>query len=151
MAVRLEAQSFPIKRDTDACCAIGWRRPPRAAKAGNVIRPLALIALCLLLAGCGEGAPDNQAVPTNTSAPAASSAAPRASEPLPDTVRVRLETEAGAIVLALDARRAPLTTGNFVRYVEAGRFDGTNFYRASRTRGDPKRGFIQGGIRRTQS
>jgi peptidyl-prolyl cis-trans isomerase A (cyclophilin A) len=35
-----------------------------------------------------------------------------------------------------------------VRYVEAGRFDGTTFYRASRTPKAPERGFIQGGIRR---
>jgi peptidyl-prolyl cis-trans isomerase A (cyclophilin A) len=114
----------------------------------RVIRPFASMALCLLLAGCGEGGGDDAAVPANTAGTAANSAAARASEPLPDIVRVRLETEAGAIVLALDAKRAPLTTANFVRYVEAGRFDGTTFYRASRTRGDAARGFIQGGIRR---
>jgi peptidyl-prolyl cis-trans isomerase A (cyclophilin A) len=106
------------------------------------------MALCLLLAGCGDGARDNAAVPANTSERAANSAARRASEPLPDSVRVRLETEAGAILLALDARRAPLTTANFVRYVEEGRFDGTTFYRASRTPKAEGRGFIQGGIRR---
>jgi peptidyl-prolyl cis-trans isomerase A (cyclophilin A) len=113
-----------------------------------VIRPLASIALCLLLAGCGGGAPDNVAAGANASEPAANSAARRADEPLPDTVRVRLETEAGAIVLDLDAKRAPLTTANFVRYVDAGRFDGTTFYRASKTPGTTGRGFIQGGIRR---
>jgi peptidyl-prolyl cis-trans isomerase A (cyclophilin A) len=113
-----------------------------------VIRPFASIALCLLLAGCGDGARDNAAVTANTSGAAANSAAPRASEKLPDSVRVRLETEAGAIVVALDAKRAPLTTANFVRYVEAGRFDGTTFYRASRTLKAEGRGFIQGGIRR---
>ena len=113
-----------------------------------MIRPLASIALCLLLAGCGVGAPDDEAAPGNTSKAAAKSAAPRANEPLPDTVRVRLETEAGAIVIELDARRAPITTANFVRYVDEGRFDGTTFYRASKTPGTTGRGFIQGGIRR---
>jgi peptidyl-prolyl cis-trans isomerase A (cyclophilin A) len=63
-------------------------------------------------------------------------------------VRVRLETEAGTIILALDAKRAPITTANFIRYVNAGRFDGTSFYRAAPTKGAPERGFIQGGIRR---
>ena len=64
----------------------------------------------------------------------------------PDTVRVRLETSFGPIVLALDARRAPKTTANFLAYVDDGRLDGTSFYRAARAKSDPKRGFIQGGI-----
>jgi peptidyl-prolyl cis-trans isomerase A (cyclophilin A) len=63
-------------------------------------------------------------------------------------VRVRLDTQAGAILLALDAKRAPVTVGNFVRYVDDGRFDGTSFYRSAPTKGAPERGFIQGGIRR---
>jgi peptidyl-prolyl cis-trans isomerase A (cyclophilin A) len=69
-------------------------------------------------------------------------------EPLPDAVRVRLETEAGPIMLELDAKRAPVTTANFVRYVDERRFDGISFYRAAPTKGDPDGGFIQGGIRR---
>lgn len=113
-----------------------------------MIRRLASLALCLLLAACGGGAADDEAAAANQSGPAAAPAARRAAEPLPDIVRVRIETEAGAIVLALDAKRAPLTTANFVRYVEDGRFDGTTFYRASRTPGATGRGFIQGGIRR---
>ncbi len=65
----------------------------------------------------------------------------------PGIVRVRLDTSAGRIMLALDARRAPKTTANFLNYVDDGRFDGTVFYRAARGKVDPKRGFIQGGIR----
>jgi peptidyl-prolyl cis-trans isomerase A (cyclophilin A) len=102
----------------------------------------------MLLAGCGGGAPDDGSAPANASGPAPKSAVARADEPLPDVVRVRIETEAGAIVLALDARRAPVTTANFVRYVDERRFDGTTFYRASKTPGAAGRGFIQGGIRR---
>ena len=124
-----------------------------------MIRALALLAcLCLPLAGCGGGgAPadagansaNNSAVVETAPLEAAGEAAKPA--PLPDVVRVRLETEAGAILVALDAKRAPVTTANFVRYVEEGRFDGTTFYRASLSKGAPKselRGFIQGGIRR---
>jgi peptidyl-prolyl cis-trans isomerase A (cyclophilin A) len=113
-----------------------------------VIRTLASIVLGLLLAGCGDGASDNAAAPANNSEATAKSAPRRSNEPLPDIVRVRLETEAGAIVVELDARRAPITTANFVRYVDEGRFDGTTFYRASKTPGATGRGFIQGGIRR---
>jgi peptidyl-prolyl cis-trans isomerase A (cyclophilin A) len=99
--------------------------------------------LCVMipgLAGCGESPP--------TAAPANETAAAEApSAPLADIVRVRLDTEAGPILLELDNKRAPVTTANFVRYVEAKRFDGTFFYRAARTRGATGRGFVQGGIR----
>jgi len=70
-----------------------------------------------------------------------------ANRPTPGFVRVRLETNMGAITLALDARRAPKTTANFLAYVDDGRFDDTSFYRAARRKTDPKFGFVQGGIR----
>nr|WP_314446317.1 peptidylprolyl isomerase [uncultured Sphingomonas sp.] len=50
--------------------------------------------------------------------------------PESDLVQVRLDTEKGPILLALDRGRAPLTVANFLRYVEARRFDGITFYRA---------------------
>lgn len=77
---------------------------------------------------------------------APSVSAMRQSGPIPGMVRVRIETSAGNIVLALDARRAPKTTANFLAYVDDGRLDGTGFYRASRRTGNPKFGFVQGGI-----
>lgn len=64
--------------------------------------------------------------------------------PLP-IVRVRLQTAVGVIVLALDARHAPQTTANFLRYVDDGRLDGTVFYRAARAQGRGG-GFVEGGI-----
>ena len=109
-------------------------------------------ALLIALAGCGDGgtgqAPDdaNAAAARNESAAAA--AAPKQAVPVPDTARVRLTTAEGDIVLELDGRRAPVTTANFLAYVDRERFDGTFFYRASRTPGTQGRGFIQGGIRR---
>jgi peptidyl-prolyl cis-trans isomerase A (cyclophilin A) len=74
-------------------------------------------------------------------------APPAATGPRPGIVRVRLETSAGPILLALDARRAPATTANFLAYVDDGRFDGTSFYRAARSKKVVGQGFIQGGIR----
>ncbi|MFS0773877.1 peptidylprolyl isomerase [Sphingomonas sp. 1P08PE] len=65
----------------------------------------------------------------------------------PGIVRVRLDTGLGPIMVALDTRRAPRTSANFLAYVDDGRFDGTVFYRAARSKADPTRGFIQGGIR----
>jgi peptidyl-prolyl cis-trans isomerase A (cyclophilin A) len=113
-----------------------------------VIRRSCLLALLsLLFAGCGGGTPGDAPTATNNSAAAPARAGRE--EPLPDTVRVRIETDWGPIVVALDHKRAPLTTANFVRYAEEGRFDGTGFYRAARTPGAAAgRGFVQGGIRR---
>jgi peptidyl-prolyl cis-trans isomerase A (cyclophilin A) len=110
-----------------------------------MIRRLACLALaCAAIAACGSEQRSAQA-------PAAEQAAVKpatASEPLPDKVRVRLETGLGPIVVELDAKHAPITAANFLRYVREGRFDGTTFYRAARTKGQPGHGFIQGGIRR---
>ncbi|WP_425228805.1 peptidylprolyl isomerase [Sphingomonas sp.] len=63
----------------------------------------------------------------------------------PGIVHVRLDTAAGAITLALDARHAPRTVANFMLYVDDGRLEGTRFFRAARSRGRAG-GFIEGGI-----
>ena len=43
--------------------------------------------------------------------------------------RVRMETNAGTILLALDEEKAPKTVENFLRYVEEGFYEGTIFHR----------------------
>ena len=65
----------------------------------------------------------------------------------PATTRVSIQTSEGNILIDLDMKRAPITAGNFLRYVDEKRFDGTSFYRAARTRNAEKSGFVQGGIR----
>lgn len=60
-----------------------------------------------------------------------------------DTIRMALDTDKGRIVLALDQAHAPVTTANFLKYVESGRFNGEGFYRALKYGGG---GLIQGGI-----
>jgi peptidyl-prolyl cis-trans isomerase A (cyclophilin A) len=68
--------------------------------------------------------------------------------PLPDTVDVAVNTELGTITLELDARHAPVTSANFLRYVDQKRFDGTVFYRVMRLGwGTQPNGLIQGGTR----
>lgn len=42
---------------------------------------------------------------------------------------VKLETNKGDIVLELDEANAPITTKNFIKYVEDGFYDGTIFHR----------------------
>ena len=64
--------------------------------------------------------------------------------PAEDVVKVALDTSAGRIVLALDRGHAPITTANFLKYVDAGRFNGESFYRAMKF--GENGGLIQAGI-----
>lgn len=68
-----------------------------------------------------------------------------ADAPKPATVRVTLTTGEGPIVLELEKDRAPVTTANFLRYVNEKRFDGATFYRAMKL--GEGYGLIQGGVR----
>lgn len=68
-------------------------------------------------------------------------------------VLVHLETPDGEIDLAINMERAPITSANFLRYVDAGLYDGGRFHRATRpdnyTPSPPNRPMmelIQGGI-----
>jgi len=115
-----------------------------SAHKGRMIRQLASLAVApLLLSGCG-GAEPARAPSVNGSAVVQKAAPPA---PHSDRPRLAIETQAGRILVELDARRAPVTAANFLAYADQHRFDGTFFYRASRTRGAADRGFIQGGIR----
>lgn len=57
-------------------------------------------------------------------------------------VRVALDTSAGKIIVAVHVDKAPVTTANFLKYVDQKRFDGTAFYRGV---GAADYGFVQGG------
>ena len=64
--------------------------------------------------------------------------------PKPATIRVALDTAEGRIVLELEKDRAPITTANFLRYVDQKRLDGIGFYRTVRAAADF--GFVQFGV-----
>ena len=74
----------------------------------------------------------------------AATPSPAAPAPAPTTVRVALDTAQGRIVLELEKERAPITTANFLRYVNGKRLDGVTFYRTVRPA--PDFGFIQFGV-----
>jgi peptidyl-prolyl cis-trans isomerase A (cyclophilin A) len=59
--------------------------------------------------------------------------------------RVAIQTDHGTIVVELENGKAPITAANFLRYVDARKYDGGTFYRASRTKGVKGAGSIQGG------
>jgi peptidyl-prolyl cis-trans isomerase B (cyclophilin B) len=44
-------------------------------------------------------------------------------------MKVRLTTSMGPLVIELDKDKAPISAQNFVKYVEAGHYDGTIFHR----------------------
>jgi peptidyl-prolyl cis-trans isomerase A (cyclophilin A) len=56
------------------------------------------------------------------------------SEGLP---RVLVRTDRGDIVLEVDSARAPVTAGNFLRYVDRGLYDGGRFHRTVRLSNQP--------------
>ncbi len=76
-----------------------------------------------------------------------STTSPRVPPPGPGEVRVRIATSDGTIVVDLDRAHAPLTTANFLKYVDQHRFDGTTFYRADVVDAASHLGLIQGGVR----
>ena len=59
--------------------------------------------------------------------------------------RVQIKTNHGTIVVELEAEKAPLTSANFLRYVDAQAYDGGTFYRAARDPVTPTEGVIVGG------
>lgn len=76
--------------------------------------------------------------------------APPSTPPAAPLPRVALETSAGRIVIEADTFRAPISAGNFLRYVDQHRLDGATFYRDVKVadhfgfvqfgaNGDPKR------------
>ena len=56
---------------------------------------------------------------------------------LDERPRVLLRTELGRIEIELTADRAPITVANFLRYVDAGHYDGGRFHRTVRLDNQP--------------
>ena len=54
------------------------------------------------------------------------------------TLRVRVQTELGDIVLEVDPVKAPDTTANFLKYVDAGHYDGGIFHRTVKMDNQPE-------------
>ncbi|WP_404480523.1 peptidylprolyl isomerase [Novosphingobium sp. BL-52-GroH] len=83
-------------------------------------------------------------------APAAAAEAQPAPVPAPvpvEYVYVALTMPQGVVTLALDRTHAPLTTANFLKYVDSRKMDGAVFYRAMHLDHDPAQGLLQGGVR----
>lgn len=92
---------------------------PTVAALRSVLPCFALAAALAASSASGQGKP-------------ADPSPPPAAEPAGKTVAVRLETALGAIDLEIDLAHAPLSAANFLRYVDAGRYDGGRFHRTVR-------------------
>lgn len=53
-------------------------------------------------------------------------------------VRVRVQTDLGDIVVEVDQARAPITSANFLKYVDAGHFDGGVWHRTVKMDNQPE-------------
>jgi len=99
----------------------------------------------LIGAGALAATPALAQVPATPQAPAVPEPTVLA-PPAPGMVRVALKTKEGTIVLDLNQEKAPITAGNFLRYIDQKRYDGATFYRASRPPNVTDYGVIQGGL-----
>ena len=88
-----------------------WASRPVAGVAG-----LAGFAAALWLASGAPGARAQEPAQAGPASPIS-----------PAPIEVLLQTQAGDIVIALDGAHAPLTTANFLRYVDQKRYDGARF------------------------
>src|ERR1700761_4083079 len=79
----------------------------------------------------------------------ASLAAPALAQDAKPNPRVVITTTVGTITVELAADKAPITTANFMKYVDRKLYDGATFYRASKPPGQTTNdyGSIQGGLR----
>ena len=53
-------------------------------------------------------------------------------------MRVRVQTESGDIVVEVDTARAPITSANFLKYVDAGHYDGGACHRTVKMDNQPE-------------
>ena len=60
--------------------------------------------------------------------------------------RVAITTDHGAFTAEIFSDKAPITAGNFLRYVDTKRYDGAQVYRALRNSWDATTGLIEGGM-----
>ena len=104
---------------------------------------LGLLIGALLALGAAEACAQDTAHADAATAPPPAMALPAAAPP----VQVLLHLQAGDIVIALDAEHAPLSTANFLHYVDQKRYDGAHFYRAVKSDDEGHYGLVQGGLR----
>ena len=118
-----------------------WRK----SAANDFVRLLVILtAVALLPAGCGKDKSIEPAEETQTEKkveteettqknekpePPVTKTEPKKPAIEDNTLKVKLETTKGDIVIELNEEKAPVTVENFLRYAKEGFFDGTIFHR----------------------
>jgi cyclophilin family peptidyl-prolyl cis-trans isomerase len=117
--------------------------PDRRPTSPRSVMPLAflVVALAAILAACSgsSGGTPESAPPATTEPSVATSGGAAADcpttqpDPLPtgETRTVTLDTEKGAIAIAIKADLSPIAAGNFVALAACGYYDGTVFHRTA--------------------
>ena len=106
----------------------------------------AILSAALLLSALPAIARQSEAPPAQPAPPAQEAPPPPPAKQW-KTERVKLQTVHGPIIIELEVERAPVTSANFLKYVDQKRFDGISFYRALTFPGRPDLGLIQAGQR----
>lgn len=75
--------------------------------------------------------------------PPAPAAPPPLAPPEAGVVRLTMTTGQGVLILDLFKDKAPITVANFLKYVDARRYDNAKVFRAMRVEGAPTTGLIQ--------
>jgi cyclophilin family peptidyl-prolyl cis-trans isomerase len=83
------------------------------------------MSIRLIVAALTLSLPFTLASHAQTPAPQSSSCAQKGTAPM----KVKLTTSMGPIVIELDKAKAPISTENFIKYVESGHYNGTIFHR----------------------
>lgn len=98
----------------------------KKTKSKTTVTTIVIISLALLvISGCESESPTEKADADKLQQAQEETTTARQA---PGT-RVRLTTSLGDIVIELNTEKAPITTANFLKYVEKGHYDGTIFHR----------------------
>ncbi|WP_426165319.1 peptidylprolyl isomerase [Sandarakinorhabdus sp. DWP1-3-1] len=117
----------------------------------------ALLTLSLATAALAQAPPPVPPTPPETPAPVATPFPAPPPGPVPAPVpaplpqptgpRVVLQTRGGPITIELNRDKAPVTTANFLKYVDQKRLDGSSFYRELKFPYPTPLGLVQFGVR----
>jgi peptidyl-prolyl cis-trans isomerase B (cyclophilin B) len=94
-----------------------------------VARIAVSLAASMLFVACANAQKAAETAKASPKPAAAKASACKLNEKGTDPMKVKLTTNMGAITLELNKEKAPISTENFVKYVESGHYNGTIFHR----------------------
>lgn len=95
----------------------------------STVAATTLAATAMFVGSAFAQAPKTDAKPSAKAALAKPTTCSKINDKGNNPMKVKLTTSMGAITLELDKEKAPISTENFVKYVESGHYNGTIFHR----------------------